>query len=40
MDGGPRISSASPRELESLQDVPFHTTGEAGSANLQSPPQA
>ena len=34
MDGGPHINSVSPRELESLQDVPFHRTWEAGSANL------
>ena len=40
MDGGPHISSVSPRELEPLQDVPFHRTREAGSANLQSPSQA
>ena len=40
MDGGPHISSISPRELEPLQDLSFHMTGEAGSTNLQSLPQA
>ena len=39
MDGGPYVSSLSPRELEPLQDVSFHRTGEAGSTNLQSLPQ-
>ena len=40
MEGGPHISSVSPRELEPLQDVSFHRAGEAGSANLQSLPRA
>ena len=40
MDGGPHIGPVSPRELESLQDVPVHRAGEAGSANLQPPAQA
>ena len=34
MDGGPEISSVSPRELEPLQDVLSNRTGGAGSVNL------
>ena len=34
MDGGPYVNPISPRELEPLQDVSLHRTGEAGSTNL------
>ena len=40
INGGPHISPTSPRELESLLDVPVHRAGEAGSANLQPLAQA
>ena len=40
MDSGQHVSPASPRELESLQDVPIHRAGEAGSANPQPLAQA
>ena len=40
MNSGPHISPASPRELESLQDVPVHRAGEAGGANFQPLAQA
>ena len=45
MDSGPHISPASPRELESPQDVPVHRAGEAGGPSpydrppLPQPPQ-
>ena len=40
MDSGPHIRPASPRELESPQDVPVHRAGEAGGANFQPLAQA
>ena len=39
MDGGPYVSGISPRELEPLQDVSNHRTGEAGGTSLHSVPQ-